>query len=399
MIDYLPFIIFLMVLAVFLRAESALTILYMVVGTFILGLWWNRRALRYIEVRRVFENHAFLSEQIPIKLIIKNRSILPILWIEIHESLPTNLRAGISVKQVFSLGSKGEKEIHYNLQAFKRGYYSVGPLMLITGDPLGLVEPSQIEVDADPLTIYPEIVPLESVGLPSRSPFGILKHHNPVFEDPSRIIGKRDFKIGDSIRRIDWKSSAATGKLQVKLYEASIALDVALLLDLQQESYHMGDFYDATELAITATASLAAWGKRNKQSIGLFTNGIDPFNHNISPKPMLPRKGAGHFVNILEVLARIQPGTNITVTELIQSARAELPWGTTLVLISGQIDPERIYQLYQMRKAGLNVVVLLCGHTTDFSKEKQLAYHYNITLQSIAYRYDLEMIGETLNVQ
>jgi uncharacterized protein (DUF58 family) len=129
MTDYLPFIVFLMLLAVFLRAESALTIFYMIIGTFLLGLWWNKRSTQYIKIARQYEDHAYLGEDIHVKLHIKNTSLLPILWLEIHESLPANLRAGRTVKQVFSLGIRGEQEITYTLSAFKRGYYSLGPLL------------------------------------------------------------------------------------------------------------------------------------------------------------------------------------------------------------------------------------------------------------------------------
>ena len=393
MADFLPFIIFLMVLAVFLRAESALTIFYMIIGIFILGFWWNRRAISHIEVTRDFGDHAFLGDEITVKLIINNRSILPVLWLEIHESLPVNLRAGRSVKHVFSLGIRDKKEIHYQLNALKRGYYALGPLLFQSGDPLGLVKPEQKEFPESPLTIYPRIVSLTSLGLPSRSPFGTLKHQNPIFEDPSRKMGKRDYQYGDSIRKIDWKSTASTGKLQVKIYEASIALEVAILLDLHRNSYDIKTFYDATELAVTAAASIAAWGKSHKQSIGLTTTGVDPLHGEDIPRPLPPRKGAGHFINILEILARLQPGDTTPIDTLIQDSLAGLTWGTTIVLISGKIKKQTLDQLYQARKRGLNPVVILTGRPGNLAEIKQISSHFNIPLYSPSYSHDLRTMG------
>lgn len=393
MTDFLPFIIFLMILAVFLRAESALTVFYMVIGIFILGYWWNRRAISHIEVTRDFGDHAFLGDEIAVNLIINNRSILPVLWLEIHESLPVNLRAGRSVKHVFSMGIRDKKEIQYQLNALKRGYYALGPLLLQSGDPLGLVKPEQREVPESALTIYPRIVNLGSLGLPSRSPFGTLKHHNPIFEDPSKMMGKREYQDGDSIRRIDWKSTASTGKLQVKIYEASIALEVAILLDLHRESYDIKTYYDATELAVTAAASIAAWGKSHKQSIGLTTTGVDPLHDEKVPHPLPPRKGSGHFINILEILARLQPGDTTPIDTLIQDALADLTWGTTIVLISGGMKKQILDQLFQARKRGLNPVIILTGHPANLAEIKRIAAHFNIPLYSPSYPHDLRTMG------
>jgi uncharacterized protein (DUF58 family) len=390
MADFLPFILFLFLLAVFLRAESALTVFYMIIGTFALGFWWNLRALRHIKVSRDFEDHAFLGEEISVRLKIINLSILPILWLEIHESLPVNLRAGRNVKQVFSLGIHGEKEINYNLSALKRGYYFLGPLLASSGDPLGLIKPAQNEFPKSQLTIYPQIVDLESLGLPSRSPFGTLKHHNPIFEDPSRLLGKRDFQYGDSIRRIDWKSSAASGQLQVKLYEASIALEVAILLDLHRDSYDIKTFFDATELAVIAAASIAAWGKIHQQTIGLVTNGVDPQQGDEIPHPLLPKKGTGHFINILEILARIQPGQKRPIETLVQDSLGHLSWGATMVLVSGGLQEGTLTQLYQARKRGVNPVIIFTGHSHNFTAFRKLADHYHISLYKAAYPHNLK---------
>lgn len=395
MVDYLPFIIFLMILAVFLRAESALTIIYMVIGSFMLGFWWNKRALSHVEIIRKYDTHAFLGEVIPVILVIKNNSILPILWIEIHEGLPVDLRAGKVVKYVFSLGIRETKEIPYDLVPKKRGFYPLGPLLLSTGDPLGLLPPSQREYPSNNLTVYPQIINMSAFGLPSNSPFGTIKHHNQIFADPNRILGKRNFQNGDSIRHIDWKSTAATGQLQVKIFEASIALEVVVVLDLQQENYSIKNFYKDTELAVTAAASVAAWGNRHHQTIGLVTNGADPQHGNQMPNPLQPKKGANHFVNILEILARIQPGGNLAIEGLIQDAGTELSWGATMVLISGSLQDSILDTLFKVRKKGINPVMLFIGQSPDFKLLNKKADYYKIKLYKANFVEDLKTIGIT----
>lgn len=395
MVDYLPFIIFLMILAVFLRAESALTVIYMVIGTFLLGFWWNKRSLGHVEITRNYDTHAFLGDVIPVQLEIKNNSILPILWIEIHEGLPVDVRAGRVVKHVFSLGIRETKVIPYDLVTKKRGFYPIGPLLLSTGDPLGLLQPTEKEYPSSSLTVYPQIVNLSAFRLPSRSPFGTIKHHNPIFQDPSRILGKRSFQNGDSIRHIDWKSTAVTGQLQVKQFEASIALEVVVILDLHQENYSIKSTYKDTELAVTTAASVAAWGKHHHQSIGLVTNGTDPYHGNQMPNPIQPKKGANHFINILEILARIQPGDNLAVEDLIENASSNLSWGATIVFISGSFQDATLDILFKTRKRGINPVMLFIGQSSDFRLLKKKAEYFKITLYKANDTLDLKTIGTT----
>ncbi|MDF1519007.1 MAG: DUF58 domain-containing protein [Brevefilum sp.] len=393
MTDYLPLIVFLMILAVLLRAESALTVLYMIVGTFLIGFWWNKRAIRHIEFKREFDDHVFLGEKIDVDLTIKNQSLLPILWLEIHESTQPNLSAGKSINEVFSLGIYGEKNITYALTALKRGYYKLGPLTARTGDPLGLVKPSQVVFHDDPIIIYPQIIDLSSFTLPSRSPFGTIKHKNPIFEDPSRLLGKRDFSVGDSVRRIDWKATASTGKLQVKLYEASIALDVLVMLDLHRESYEIKSLFDASELAITAAASIAAWGNNKQQSVGLITNGTDPLMDNRTPAPLLPHKGSGHFINILEILARIQLGDEPSIENLLRENSTNLSWGTTIILLSGGLKQNILERLYKLRKRGLMPVVILTANTPNYPKLRSLSEFFSIPLYTASKTEHLKTLG------
>lgn len=395
MVDYLPFIIFLMILAVFLRAESALTVFYMVIGTFILGFWWNRRGLRHVEFTREYLSHAFLGDVISVELTIKNKSILPILWLEIHEGLPANFSVGKSIKQVFSLSTREEKKVCYQLNARKRGFYTLGPLLISSGDPLGLMQPTQREYPGSPLTVYPQIIDMANFGLPSRSPFGTIKHHNPVFEDPSRIFGKRDFQNGDSLRRIDWKSTAASGQLQVKLYEASISLEVAIFLDLHRESYDLKTFFSDSELAITGAASVAAWGKTHQQTMGLVTNGMDPHQDQMIPNPLKPKKGTEHFIHILEILARIQSSETLPIDTLIHDALTDLSWGATLVLISGGLRESTLNLLFQARKRGINPAIIFTGHSPDYRSLEKLARYYKIKLFKATYPLDLKLFGMT----
>ncbi len=392
MADYLPLLALLMVIAAFLRDDFAFTLIYLFVGAFALGNWWSRRSLAGITFRRRFPRRAFLGEKIEVTLEVTNNRWLPVPWLLVHEGLPVALSGPDSFRRVSSLGSHGKLSLVYELTARKRGYYPVGPLFLSSGDILGLGgKEMRREGEAEYLTVYPQIVPFTSVSLPSRSPLGTMRHRQPVFEDPTRIFGKRDYVAGDSLRRVDWKSSAATGRMQVKLFEPSIALEAVIFLNLNASDYHYRTRYASSELAVVIAASLANWLAGKGQSLGLYVNGEDPLAVDRRVSYLPPRKGQDQLMRVLDVLARAEMTDLSPMAQPLQNQRVRLPWGTTLLVITGQAEDTLLHELYQARRAGQNAELILVGEMPGLAQAQQKAGFFGIPALRIHDERDLDI--------
>lgn len=391
MVNLLPLLLLLLILAAFLRDDFALTLIYLLVGALGVGMWWTRRALSRLEAQRTFGNRAFLGEKIRFEVEVRNRGWLPVPWLEIRDGLPVGLSSVPNVQRAAALGSKATTRLTYTLDARKRGYYAIGPLTLSSGDILGLNPPLEKTLPEEYLTVYPKIVPLVSVPVPSRAPQGTLRHAHPFLQDPARLFGKRDYVTGDSLRQVDWKATAATGRLQVKMFEPSIALETLLCLNLNEDDYPLRQRIDSIELAIVITASLAAWIAQKRQSFGLLVNGVDlPTGQ--PPRLLPPRKGGTHLIRLLEALARISPARQTPFLPLLQSQRTRLSWGTTLLVITGDIRDDLLRELYQTRRAGQEVLLIQAGAVTYSRQTQSLAEHYGIQLVSIQTERDLEQV-------
>jgi uncharacterized protein (DUF58 family) len=251
---FLPLLIILLAIGALMREDFVFTLIYLLAGAFAFGRWWSRKALKSLKIERKFPDRAFLGEEVQVDLELSNPGLLPAVWVRLHESLPVEMAVPNFFRSVVSLGPREEVKLHYLLKARKRGYYPIGPLNLHSGDLLGITEQSTYEWGPNYLTVFPLIVPLVEISLPTHSPMGTLHHHEPVFEDPTRVIGKRDYTAGDSLRRIDWKASAATGRLQVKQFEPSISLETSIFLNLNANEYEQRTRYHTTELAIVVAA-------------------------------------------------------------------------------------------------------------------------------------------------
>lgn len=388
---FLPLLLVLLLIAAFLRGDFALTLIYLVVGAMAAGILWSRRALAQVEAKRRFPTHAFLGEQVKVDLQIQNKGWLPVPWLELRETLPVALAGPHSFQTVTNLGPRAAAQFEYFVQARKRGYYPIGPLSISTGDVLGLSDSLLAHSPAEALVIYPRIIPLPSLEIPSQSPQGTLRHTLPLFEDPTRVFGKRGYTSGDSLRRIDWKSSASTGGLQVKLFEPSIALETCVILNLNAEDYYYRSRIDSTELAIVIAASISNWIVGKKQMVGLLVNGRDPLTADGKPQSLPLRKGKRHLMRLLETLARAEMTDHSALGSVIQRERYQLPWGTTLLVITGTASDEVLDELYQARRGGQNAVLILAGRDSADETVRPRASILGIPVFSIATERDLNI--------
>ena len=389
---FLPLLILLLLIAAFLRGDFALTLIYLVVGALAAGIWWSRRAVNQLETKRRFHTHAFLGDKVDINLRVQNRSWLPLPWLELRETLPVALVGPNSYQSVIHLGPRASANFEYSVEARKRGYYAIGPLSITTGDILGLSDSLLMQTPPQALVVFPKIIPFTSVDIPSQSPQGTLPHRLPLFEDPTRAFGKRGYNSGDSLRRIDWKSSASSGRLQVKIFEPSIALETFVVLNLNAEDYYYRTRIDSTELGIVIAASISNWIVGKKQLVGMMVNGRDPLASQGRPPAIPPRKGKSHMMHLLETLARVETIENSPLVPLLQNQRYHLAWGTTLIVITGRLSDALLDELYQARRSGQNAVVILAGSgdTADESSRRR-AHAFGIPFFSIATERDLNI--------
>ena len=394
----LPFLIVLLIVALFSRVDLFFYLLYVLSGIVVLGRLWASRALKAVTIRRIHADRVFQGDTVDVRLEVTNSGWLPVLWMRLHDMVPATLGTPGLFRQVVSLAPRERLDLAYTLSASRRGYYQLGPLVAHSGDLLG-----SATTQADPLhkdgggfvIVYPRIVPLRDLGFPSQSPFGTLPSREQIFEDPTRIRGVRDYQRGDSLRRIDWKTSARTGMLQVKRYEPAIALETAIFLNLDGGDYPIAHRNTATELGIVIAASLAAHLVEKRQAVGLITNGRDPLAAGVpASTPALPlRKGRDHLMNLLDLLARVEvaaAGEALPFLEIVSRESVGLPWGSTAVLITAQPGEGLFDTLLALRRRGLGVILIMTYPGRDVSLTIRRAEQIEVQAYSIESERDMD---------
>jgi uncharacterized protein (DUF58 family) len=396
----LPLLAVLLAVAFFTRVNFFFYLLYSLFGIYFLGRLWASRSVAAVDVRRHHEPRMFYGESLAVSVDVRNRGWLPVLWLRLSDTVPFDLMGGPAFRRVLSLWPGEHQHHEYRLMGRRRGYYHLGPLVGQGGDILGTAAYEKRVGDDDWVIVYPRIVPLRDLGLPSQSPFGVLPSKQRLFEDPARIRGVRDYQPGDSLRRVDWKSSARVGQLLVRRYEPAIALETAIFLNMAGGEYPQAYRHTATERAIVVSASLAAHLAEQRQAVALATNGRDPLRR-APPAPQtaataaLPlRKGREHLMNVLDLLARVELVAEgeeaVPFLELLNRKSLALPWGSTVVAITSQEADGLMETLLVLRRRGLRILLVLTCPSRGFDATAARAAQIGVPTVRIWAEKDLD---------
>lgn len=368
--DFWGFLILLFIIAAILRVDFFFYVVYVFVGLAVVTHWWTRRAVRSIRASRIYQDRAFWGETVPVALTVRNAGWLPLPYVRLHESLPIALISPAFARQVVSLWPRETVTLAYTLDCRKRGQHRLGPLTVNAGDVFGFGEQDAVEAPPSYITVYPKIVPLNRLGLPSHSPFVSLRHRHRLFEDPARVRGVRPYQAGDSPRHIHWTASAAVGDLVVKKYEPAIALETMIVLNLDDGDHDSRWVYFASETGITVAASILYHLQGLDQATGLAVNGLDPLAEG-PPVTLYPGRGLGHVMQGLDILARAELTAARPYAEWVRQVTGSLSWGATVVLVTPIEPPTLAPLLLHLKRAGFSPVLLLT-HGPDSGTAAQL---------------------------
>jgi uncharacterized protein (DUF58 family) len=385
----LPFFVALILIAVLLRLDFAFYVAYVLGGLWLLARMGYRRSLERLRWERRCPSHAFVGDRPLVEMTVYNPGRLPLPWLRLADTVPPSLFGAAQARQVMALGGHERSCFRYHLDCRRRGYYTLGPLQIEGGDPLGLLALERQGQDVTALTVYPRIIPLEALDRDSRQPLTGFPAPRHLFEDPARLAGVRPYRSGDSIRRLHWKLSAHVGDLQVKKVEPAIGLAGILLLNLNRDEFHPRTWDGVSEWGITLAASLAFYLGRAGQAIGLLVHGQDPLHEGQPPSPLPPRAGNAHLMQVLETLARVVPAFLTPFAAWLPTATIDLPWGVNLLVVSPHADANLLVALHQQHRRGFGVVLFVTEPYQDFAAVQERAQRLGLSAHNLAHEHEL----------
>jgi len=191
----------------------------------------------------------------------------------------------------------GEVEVRVTVTAWRRGPLVMAGGMLARRDPLGLFRGFRRVRAPQTLLVLPQRHPVPPLTLPGQSHYqrGGVAMAAGVGET-EEFVALREYRRGDSLRRVHWRSSARLGELVVKEFQDEYLVRHALVLDTFCEASRDGLF----EEAVSVAASFACTVPDQESLLDLLFVGPGTVC-------VTSGRGVGHVEQMLEVLAAVTP--------------------------------------------------------------------------------------------
>jgi uncharacterized protein (DUF58 family) len=268
-------------------------------GVWLLAALWIHSLERGLSIeRKIHLAWATVGDSVPEELNVINTSRLPALWVEIVDEadrLETPLRL---VSDVAPQTTRRRHPVHlFN----RRGFYTLGPTRLRTGDPFGIYSLTLHDRHSSSILVTPPHLPLTQLRLAPGGWSGDRRRQRGALEREISDAGVRNYVAGDSLRRIHWRASAHKDALIVRQLEADSSLDWWVFVDLEA-AVQAGTGQDSTlELSIVLAASLVMRGMKEHRRVGLAM---------VGPKFVWlePRSDPAHRWRIMQALAMAEAG-------------------------------------------------------------------------------------------
>jgi hypothetical protein len=177
------------------------------------------------------------------------------------------------------IGHGWHREVAYQIRSDVRGQFEIGPMTVRISDPFGLVELGRSFRTTVPITVVPRTVPLPQIPLGGAWTGSGDNRPRAFATGSAEDVTVREYRHGDDLRRVHWRSSARVGELMVRREEQPWQSRATLFLDNRARAHRGQGLASSLETAVSAAASIAVHLSQRGFTVRLVTaTGEDPTN-------------------------------------------------------------------------------------------------------------------------
>lgn len=343
-------------------------------GFLLVGSWlWAALALRGVQVRReALTLRSQVGQFFQEHFEVLNASRLSCLWLEVRDQ--STLPGSQGARVLVMLRGGQRRSYRARTRLVQRGVFSLGPTVLVSGDPFGLFPVSRAWPSGGSLLVYPITVDVHTFpGPPGLLPGGEALRRHTHHVTPN-AAGVREYAPGDPLNRIHWVSTARRDRLIVKEFELDPRAEVWIFVDAARDVQAALPYAPPTlavdalwspmtepalppsteEYAVSIAASLGQYFLRRGRAVGLASCGQSQ-----SPGTLSPDRGGRQLGKILEALALLRAEGKLSISALATAQAQHLPRGSTVVVITPSVREEVALTIDLLLRRGLRPVVVL----------------------------------------
>ena len=286
---------------------------------------------------------------------VQNVSRIPSGLLLVEDAVPWQL--GRSQRFVIDrLESGGKRDVRYEVRATLRGRYQIGPVSIQLIDPFGFCRTTRTFATTDMLTVVPAIVPLPAIPVGGDwSGLGEARSRAVASAGEDDVI-PREYRLGDDLRRVHWKSTAKSGELMVRREEHPWRTRATVLLDTRRSAHRGEGPTSSFEWAVSAAASMACHLARRGYAVRV----IDADGHVLRAGPAASEGITGPEAEgpLLDVFATVQltEGQDLALRDPASRARVR---DGLLVAVLGDLGADAAEAVAALRHGNSSALALL----------------------------------------
>jgi len=228
---------------------------------------WRLRRMPSPQVRREVAPVVPLGPTTPVRLHLRAARAQSL---RLHDLHPGGW-AVQGMPRALDLPAGGELQLDYVVTPDARGQFHFDGCQLQLRSPWRGWTQRRVVGDASTVRVYPDFAALVemaglSVELASRSVGARLQRRRG---EGTEFHELRDYRVGDSLRRIDWKATARSSRLISREYRDERNQQVVLMLDCGRRMLAQDDHLAHFDHVLNASLALASIALRQGDAVGL----------------------------------------------------------------------------------------------------------------------------------
>ncbi|MDX1521961.1 MAG: DUF58 domain-containing protein, partial [Anaerolineae bacterium] len=283
------------------------------------------------------------DDPVEVVLRIENRGLLPAFLMSGEERCP--FAPPTEQDQPFFVSSlfRGQPlDLAYRVPADRRGLYSFSTVPLRSKGPFGFFAGRRLIDAPGDILIYPQFFPLKRLAPLEMMTAG--QRQTRRVGAGVQVLGTREYRRGDALRQIHWRSTARRGDLVVKEFADDDQLTLTVVLDLQAGSSLGRGKFSTFETAVRLAASLSHYA--DSKDIPFYVAG--------SGQRWSPPQTSLSWWAAMNYLARVQQDGRVSMAETLNKLPA-LPFVVALI---SRPSPETARALQTLQRKGTRTLAI-----------------------------------------
>ncbi len=264
--------------------------------------------------------------------------------------------ASIAAVTIEHISRESDIDVEIKLTPLRRGYLDFDRIRLASADPMGLFHAQKSYSQKNRLLILPKLYDTPRLDLPGRRVYQTGgTNRASLTGDSQEFVSLREYRPGDPMRSIHWRSYAKRGEPIVKEYQDEYVIRFGLILDTYLTAEGSNETF---EKAVSLAASFMFNQTQQDALLDLMFIGNEAYRYTSG-------RGHSNIDSILEVLACIQPTETENLDRLQALLDEHIHECCALICILLEVDDEKIELLKLLDEYRLPVKALILDKNTD----------------------------------